>query len=546
MNPSKPKRSASLLNGQLKVNIRLWPWLVILAILIILPYAQIKSHDFIIWDDPYYIYNNPVVASGLSKAGIAWAFTTGITANWHPLTWISHMLDVSLFGPTPAAAHMINILWYLGCVILIFFLFLRLGASSAAAFFMAAFFGVHPLHVESVAWASERKDLLCAFFFLSSTLLYLRYARERKMSFYFLTTLAFMLSLLSKPMAVTWPFVALLLDYWPLKRFGIEFKKVFYEKIPWFILTICSSIITIIVQNKNEAVKPLTDFSITDRLANAVISYAIYIRQSFWPSDLTVFYPYPYQISNISFITSGIILGLITFVTLKQRKKHPYLLWGWLFYLGVLFPTIGLIQVGGQAHADRYTLLPQLGLILGLGLFLDKSMKKINIRQIVLWMMMLMIIILTGLTFRQVSYWKNNQTLFDQNLAVAGENELAHFNLGAAYLEKNELDLAVIHLSAAAGMNPSEITTYNNLGIAYFRQNKLSLAESCFRKAIFINSTIASPHFHLAVIKIKQGNLDEAIRHLDEAVRLAPDWLTAKQLRDEVKNSPHGNSTKNR
>jgi protein O-mannosyl-transferase len=544
MNPSKQKSPASLFNGQLTGNNRLWPWLVVLAILTSLLYIQMNSHEFINWDDPYYIYNNPVVSSGLSRAGIAWAFTTGITANWHPLTWISHMLDVSLFGPTPVAAHMINMLWYIGCVILTFFLFLRLGTSSEAAFFMAAFFGVHPLHVESVAWASERKDLLCAFFFLSSTLLYLGYAREKKMFLYFLTTLTFVLSLLSKPMAVTWPCVALLMDYWPLKRFQNEFKKTLYEKIPWFILSIFSSITTIIVQNKNETVKSLVDFPISDRLANAVISYAVYIRQSFWPSDLTIFYPYPYLINTFSFIAACIILSLITFVAIRQRREHPHLLWGLLFYLGVLFPAIGLIQVGAQAHADRYTLLPQLGIILGLGLFLDENIKNIKIRQTIAMIMTVVIIIFAGLTFRQVSYWKDNETLFNQNLVAAGENELAHFNLGAAYLEKNELELAVIHLSAAAGMNPRELTTYNNLGIAYLRQNELSQAEACFRKAIFINSAIAQPHFHLAVIKIKQGNPSDAIKHLDEAVRLAPDWLAAKKLRDEVKKLSAGNLLK--
>jgi protein O-mannosyl-transferase len=518
----------------LEKKVKLWPWLVVLAVLISLPYIQMNSHEFINWDDPYYIYNNPVVSAGLSWSGIAWAFTTGITANWHPLTWISHMLDSSLFGPTPATAHMINMLWYIGCVILIFFLFLRLGASYEAAFFMAAFFGVHPLHVESVAWASERKDLLCAFFFLSSMLFYLSYAREKKWSFYFLTTFTFVLSLLSKPMAVTWPCVALLLDYWPLKRFQNEFRKVFSEKIPWFILTILSSIITIIVQNKNETVKSLADFTITDRMANAVISYSVYIRQSFWPSDLTVFYPYPYHINNHSFIVACIVLGLIIFVAVRQRQEHPPFLWGMLFYLGVLFPAIGIIQVGVQAHADRYTLLPQFGIILGLGLFLDKNMKNIKSRQSFAVIMSVMIIILAGLTFRQVSYWKDNKSLFNQNLAVAGENELAHFNLGAAYLGKNELELAAIHLSAAAVMNPREITTLNNLGIAYLRQNKLSLAEACFKKAILINSAIAQPHFHLAVIKIKQGNLHEAIKQLDEAVSLAPDWHAPRDLLNKI------------
>lgn len=528
------QKTANVLEDQMMKKTKLMPWIALLAILILLPYLQMKAHEFINWDDPYYIYNNPIVSAGLSWLGIGWAFTTGVTANWHPLTWISHMLDASLLGPTPIASHMVNIFWYIGCVILTFFFFLRLGASSPAAFFMAAFFGLHPLHVESVAWASERKDLLCAFFFLAATLSYLAYTRKKKMSLYILTTAMFVLSVLSKPMAVTWPCVALLLDYWPLNRFHNELKKILYEKVPWIALTIFSSIITIIVQNKSEAVKSLVDFPFKDRAINAFTSYMVYIRQSFWPSELTVFYPYPYNTDTINVIAACLILGLITFVTIRQKEKFPYLLWGWLFYLGVLFPVIGIIQVGGQAHADRYTLLPQLGIILGIGLFLDKIMTDVKVRRTAAIIMMVIIAILMGLTFRQVSYWKNNKTLFDQNLSVAGENELAHFNLGAAYLEKNELELAVIHLSAAAEMNPDDVTTFNNLGIAYARQKKDSLAESCFRNAILLNPRIAQPHFHLSIIKMKRGLLNEAIEHINEAVRLAPDWDQARKLRDEI------------
>ena len=515
----------------------LWPLTFTLAILIVLPYAQMKSHEFINWDDSFYIYNNSVVSAGLSWLGVGWAFITDTASNWHPLTWISHMLDSSLFGPNPIAAHMISMLWYIGCVLLTFFLLLRLGVSLWAAFFMTAFFGLHPLHVESVAWASERKDLLCAFFFLAATIAYLGYARERKKSLYFLTTVMFALSLLSKPMAVTWPCVALLLDYWPLNRFNNELKRAIHEKMPWFALSLISSIITLIVQTKNEAVKSIVDFPLADRLSNAVISYVVYIRQSLWPSDLTVFYPYPHYINTSGVITAFIVLVLITTIAIYQRRQRPYLLCGWLFYLGVLFPVIGIIQVGGQAHADRYTLLPQLGLIMATGIFLDKVTTDKKIRLTAAGIMTVVIAILMVLTFRQVSYWQDSKTLFNQNLAVTGENELAHFNLGAAYLENNEFELAIIHFSAAAQMNPSEVTTYNNLGVAYARINKDSLAEACFKQAILINPETAQPHFHLAIIKIKQGNLSEAIKHLNEAVRLAPEWKECRDLRDKVKKS---------
>lgn len=523
------------MESQLTGKTRLMPWLVTLAILIALPYAQMASHEFINWDDSFYIYNNPIVSAGLSWMGMGWAFITGTASNWHPVTWISHMLDSSLFGPTPMAAHLVNMVWYIGCVLLAFLLFLRLDASPGAAFFMAAFFGLHPLHVESVAWASERKDLLCAFFFLAATLAYLSYAREKKRSLYFLTTVLFILSLLSKPMAVTWPCVALLLDYWPLGRLHQEARKAIYEKMPWFALTVLSSLITILVQNKNEAVKSLVDFSFTDRLANALISYGVYIRQSFRPVDLTVFYPYPWSINTTGILAACCVLGLITVVAFRQRQKRPYLLWGWLFYLGVLFPVIGFVQVGVQAHADRYTLLPQLGLILAAGLFLDKVITYKKIRLTVTAIMIVVLAILMVLTFRQVSYWKNSKTLFYQNLNVAGENELAQFNLGSAYLENNELEPAISHFLAAVKMNPAEVTSYNNLGIAYAKLNKTALAEACFKQAIGLDPNIAQPHFHLALLKINQGLFSEAMIQIDEAIRLAPDWIELRKLRDQVK-----------
>jgi hypothetical protein len=508
----------------------LWFLSVVLIALICIVYFQMHSHEFINWDDPYYIYENPLVTSGLSWLGIGWAFITGTASNWHPLTWISHMLDSSLFGPSPKATHMVTMVWYMGCVLLAFFLFLKLEASPQAAFLMAAFFGLHPLHVESVAWAAERKDVLCAFFFLAASLAYLGYARERKMSLYLWTTLLFILALLSKPMAVTWPCVALLLDYWPLKRLYQGWKQLLVEKIPWFVLTALSSLVTFIVQNRSEAVKSIGDFSLVDRLANAAISYWMYIRQSFWPFDLTVFYPYPSSINVLSVVIACCLLGGITLFVIRQRSRHPYLLWGWLFYLGVLVPVIGIIQVGAQAHADRYTLLPQLGIIIGLGLFLDKVIVQRKIRRFAGTAMFIIITILMVLTFRQVSYWKNNITLFNQNLSVTGPNELAHFNLGSAYLAKNELELSILHFTASLEMNPHDATTYNNLGLAYFRQKEITLAESFFRQAIAVNPYMAQPYFHLAIIKTNQGLFSAARDYMEKAVQLAPGWTEARDI----------------
>lgn len=341
-------------------------------------------------------------------------------------------------------------------------------------------------------------------------------------------------------MAVTWPCVALLLDFWPLKRFRGEFKKVVYEKIPWFTLSIIVSIITVIVQDKSRAVKSLVEFPMTERLANAVVSYLEYIHQSVLPFDLTVFYPYPYSFDANDIIMACSILILITIVAVWQRNQRPYLLWGWLFYLGVLFPVIGIVQVGEQAHADRYTLLPQLGLILAVGLSFDKLMKEIKIRRYAAIVIAPFIAVLMALTLQQVSYWKNTETLFSQNLAVAGENELAHFNLGTAYLQGKQLDLAVTHLLAAAKMNPTDVTTFNNLGVAYAGMNQDYLAEACFRQAILLDPEIAQPYFHLASLRVKQGHLEEAMKYIDKAARLAPQWNEINKLRDKVQKLTSG------
>jgi tetratricopeptide (TPR) repeat protein len=261
----------------------------------------------------------------------------------------------------------------------------------------------------------------------------------------------------------------------------------------------------------------------------------MYIRQSVWPFDLTVYYPYPYSISAISTVIAFFVLLVITIVTFLQRRRHPYLLWGWLFYVGVLFPVIGVIQVGLQAHADRYTLIPQVGLILAAGLFLDNSLKRKQVRRSAAIIMISIIIIFALLTFRQVSYWKDSVTLFNQNLEVAGNNELAHFNLGAAYLQNNQLDLAITHFGAAAQMNPHDVTTFNNLGVAYARSSQALMAEKCFHQAISLDPRAAQPHFHLAVIRFGEGNLDEAEKHIEKAFRLAPEWEEVRELNDKIK-----------
>lgn len=480
-----------------------WPALVLLGLLVVTPYLQVINHEFINWDDPEYIFNNRVT-SGLTWPGVSWAFTTNHVANWHPLTWLSHMLDTTLFGFSPRGVHLVNVAWHALNSVLVCMLFRRLGASIVASFFMAAFFGLHPLRVESVAWAVERKDLLCAFFFLSATISYLKYARKTTIQSYIIVTSLFILSLLSKPMAVTWPCVALLLDYWPNRQHK-KFGSAVYEKIPWFLLSVIASVITLMVQDKGNAVKSLTVFPLMTRIANVGVSYLEYIRQSFWPVDLTVFYPLG-QINTVLALSAWPILVIITITAYLQKGKRPYLLWGWLFYLVVLIPVIGVIQVGNQAHADRYTYLPQLGLILSVGLLLDQGIVGKMSRQVVVAAMCILLSLLFVLTFKHVGYWKNSQLLFTQNLKVVGENFLANFNVATACSQTNQLDTAVFHFLRAAKLKPDDPAVYINLGNVYHRLGRYHEAEAVYLEAIRLNpkSTVTYVNLGNSYVKMNQ------------------------------------------
>jgi tetratricopeptide (TPR) repeat protein len=547
---------------------RLWPWALALCLLVAIAYAQLGGNQFINWDDPDYVVGNRMVAGGLTARSVAWAFTTGFASNWHPLTWLSHMLDANLFGATPAASHWVNLLWYLGSAVLVFYLLIALSAPASAAFLMAAFWSLHPLHVESVAWAAERKDLLAAFFFLAATLAYLRYAKAPRLGRYLAVTGLFVLALLSKPMAVTWPCVTLLLDFWPLKRLGKPYRAV-YEKLPWFCLALISAIVTLVVQSHGRAVKTLVAYPLGSRALNAGVAYVVYLSQSVWPSGLTVYYPHPHTINVPPGLAAWALAGLVTALAIALRRKRPYLLWGWLYFLGTLVPVIGLVQVGSQAHADRYTLLPQLGLVVSIGLLIEQVVTSKLWRRAVGAGFVVVLAALMALTWRQVGYWQDSATLFSQNLRVAGANDLAEFNLGTAYSDKKQLDLAVAHFLEAARLGPNDATTYNNLGNVYLEQkeyqkaadsylraiqldNKSALtyvnlgnahlmlkreteAEAAYRQAIKVAPALPQAWFHLADLQASQGKFAQASQGFEEAALLAPEWAKARELRDKAR-----------
>ena len=333
-----------------------------LILLTVVTYAPVWRFDFVALDDPQYVYDNPALKAGLTPATIGWAFTTGLEANWHPLTWISHALDVQLFGMAAGWHHVTNLVLHLASTLLLFGVMRMLTGSMFRSAFVAAIFAVHPLHVESVAWVAERKDVLCALFFMLTTGAYVRYVRQPATGRYLLVALCLALGLMAKPMLVTLPFVLLLLDYWPLDRFRRGFRALVIEKLPLLAIVAASSVATFLAQRHGGAVKSLTQMPVAMRAQNAVVSYLDYLVQTFWPTRMSVFYPFPNTLPASRVALSAAVLLAITGAVWAVRRRAPYAPVGWLWFGGMIVPVTGVLQVGAQARADRFMYLPMIGL----------------------------------------------------------------------------------------------------------------------------------------------------------------------------------------
>src|SRR5207248_206219 len=390
-------------------------------------YAQVIRHQFITLDDGWYIKNNPMVNRGVTLAGLAWAFTTFYEANWHPLTWIAHMIDSQLFGMNAGGHLLVNALIHVANTLLVFWFLFRTTHARWPSALVAALFGLHPLHVESVAWAAERKDTLSTFFGLLSLIAYARYAEARSNGRYGWTAITLALGLLAKPMLVTWPFVMLLLDYWPLRRFDLTSRKdvatgiwpLLREKLPLFALVAASAVITSLAQSHGGTVRTFQEFPITLRLANALASYVKYVLLAFWPNDLAVYYPYttagipPWQITWAAFSLIG-----ITAFCFFQWKIRPYLVVGWLWFLGTLVPVIGIVQVGGQTMADRYFYIPSIGLFIVIAFGLADLARSWRVApSLRTGIAVVVLLILATLTNAQIHRWSDSFTLFKHTLA---------------------------------------------------------------------------------------------------------------------------------
>ncbi|HVF71558.1 MAG TPA: tetratricopeptide repeat protein [Chthoniobacterales bacterium] len=511
-----------------------------LTSLVWLIFGQTLQHQFVAYDDQNYVYQNPVVTGGFTPSGVHAAFTQPQARNWHPLTTLSHMLDAQLYGLNPAGHHLTNLLLHNGAAVLLFFtLRLMTGATWRSAF-VAAVFAVHPLRVESVAWVAERKDVLSAFFFMVTLAMYARYAARPAVSRYLGVTIAFALGLMAKPMLVTLPLILLALDYWPLQRFErrepqAQTKRpipiVILEKVPLLLLSFAVGVATLIAQKSTVGYGEQTP--LLSRLGNASIACVTYIKQMFWPVDLAVFYPQPPNGWPSATVLSSIgLLTLISVLVAQFRKARPYLIVGWSWYLVCLLPTLGLIPVGLQAHADRYTYLPQIGLYTALTwLAGDLASRFSQARR--LWMVIgpVAILALSCLAWAQTSSWRNTETLWRRAIAVSPNNDVANYNLALLALDRDRIDEAVQHLqSALTGRNDKETASHlspallrNVLGIALARKGRHADAIAEYRKAIELRDYFADAYTNLATALWAKGDRSEAIEHFRKAKDIPPE-----------------------
>jgi tetratricopeptide (TPR) repeat protein len=550
-------------------------FIVLMLILLVLSaYWPVQKYEFINYDDTVYVTSNYVIQKGITFESIKDTFIHFNTGHWHPLTMISHMLDWQLFGNRAGGHHWTNVIIHILNTALLFLLFNKLTGAVWRSAFVAALFAIHPLNVESVAWISERKNVLSTFFLILTMLFYVRYVNNPNPKRYLPVFLCFVLGLMSKPMLVTLPFVLLLLDYWPLNRFQmslpgkdqlkikelirINSHKIFnlvLEKVPLFILSIISSYFTIYASKYVNDIGDTEMFPLLKRLSNAVVSYALYIKKFFLPTDLSVFYP----ISDIpiwQFSVALLFLVSITIFVCRYFRKYPYLLVGWLWYLGTLVPVIGLMQVGSQAMADRYAYVSLIGIFIIMAWGIGDIARRKYFKNILVVFSIAFLFYLFVFTNIQIRYWKDTTSIFEQALNVTQNNYIAHFGLGNELLKKNKIDEAINHYHAslmldpkndsalvgyaralyAKGENsqalaalrqalrfkPKSVDAHHNLGFILFKEGRIDEAIIEYQKAISIDSKDPSLHNNLGNAYVKKGKVDEAIKEFREVLRLNP------------------------
>jgi tetratricopeptide (TPR) repeat protein len=543
-----------------------------LLLLVFSVYRPALSSGFINYDDEIYVTANPRVQAGITGDGLAWAFAQvhGEQTYWHPLTWVSHMLDCQLYGLKPWGHHLTNVLLHAVNTLLVFFVFMRMTGAFWRCAVLAALFSVHPLQVDTVAWVAERKNLLSTLFWLLTIWAYVRYGERPALGRYALVLLLFVLGLMCKPVLVTLPFVLMLLDYWPLRRFqptALERQfstlgRLLGEKVPLFLLAAASSVLTVMAHRSLGLLEVSPGIALDHRIENALVSYLRYLGNTVWPTKLAIFYPYPNAWPLWEVLLSILLLCAVSLAAVSLRRSRPWLLVGWLWFLGVLVPFIGLVQAGAQAMADRFMYVPLLGLLIMIvwGAF-DLAIRWRG--HILVLFAAAVVVIMFGATLahRQTGYWKNSELLFRHAVLVTENNALAHNNLGAALLSNgrpaaaaaqfqmalqtkpDNIDLlnnlacafqkqgfaneALLHLQRALALNPSRADTHNNLGSLWLQTGRAEEGIAQYQEALRLKPDHAQAHANLGAALLQQQRIDEAIVHLRLATKLAPDDTSA-------------------
>lgn len=490
-------------------------------------YFPVRNFSFFNFDDNDYITENPFVFGGLSRENIYWAFTKTHSGHWHPLTWLSHMLDVELFGLDAGAFHFENALFHSLNTALLFCFIVRLTGGVGLSLFVAAVFGFHPMRLESVAWIAERKDVLSLCFGLLTLLAYQSYSARRTLLRYSLVICLFVLGLLAKPMLVTLPILFLLLDWYSnqavSKRIG---WKLFLEKIPLLVLSAGSSLAVILGQSESGGLKSLSITPLAERVANSSVGYLGYLGKLFWPTGFGIFYP---LVSYPPGVAAGAIISLLTISSLvfRERQRRPYLIFGWLWFLVALLPVIGIVQVGGQAMADRWTYLPHIGLILAVGLFAREQFAKRELQKTMPLFALAPVIIFAVITRTQLYNWKDTQSIFRHTLEVSPNNFMAHTNLGVELDRTNNLESAALHYEEAARINPFYPEALNNLGILRARQNRIPEAIELLEKNLAIRPEDFNARYNLGLALSQRGDNLAAAAELMRVFVLRPDYRAA-------------------
>ena len=493
-------------------------------------FGQTLHYGFVNYDDPAYVSENRQIQNRLSWQSIGWAFTHVHSHNWHPLTTISHMLDCQVFGLNPGAHHLVTVLLHSASVILLFLLLEQMTGGRGTIWrnaFTAGLFAIHPLHVESVAWISERKDVLSGLFFMLTLLAYVHYSRKPNAIRYFMVAISFVLGLLSKPMLVTTPLILLLLDYWPLNRgqrseaSGQTWPKLIVEKIPLFVLSLGSAVATLIAQHGGILA---TDYlPLGWRIANAASVYLIYVWQMFWPMNLAVMYPHP---GGLPFWETALAVGLLTLITalaFRSRKQRPYFITGWLWYLIMLVPVIGLVQVGSQAHADRYTYLSQIGLYIAVVWGAADVLSALRYRREVCVVAMPLVIALLGWrSWTQTGYWRDTELLWNRTLAVTGQNDFAHFGLGEFLLKTHRLDDAIAQFKVVLANHPNHPDANFQMGYALMEKGDVEEAIKHFEQTLKVKPENPDAETNLGNLLLQYDRIQEAVDHYQVVVRREP------------------------